>query len=183
MVFEDSPSREMKRKSGGLKRTPSRSSIGKSSVGPTRSWSKVVTPTRKRKVVSFSNSELDVEKNVQDITPVNISANKKPYVVVHKAPLDNVFLHYVKNTERWKYIIQNRVAMERELGKDALKFKEVVELIEAARLMKTVTKFGPCYESLVKEFVVTITDGCDDVQSVDYGKVYRKCRDIFSSYD
>ena len=38
--------------------------------------------------------------------------------------------------------------------------------------MKTVTKFGPCYESLVKEFMVTIPDGCDDVKSVDYRKVY-----------
>lgn len=64
VVFEDSPSREMKKKSGGLKGTPSRSSIGKSLVGPTRSWSKGVTPTRKRKVVSSSESELDVEKDV-----------------------------------------------------------------------------------------------------------------------
>lgn len=38
--------------------------------------------------------------------------------------------------------------------------------------MKTVTKFGPCYESLVKEFVVTIPDGCDDVKNADYRKVY-----------
>ncbi|KAI5388604.1 hypothetical protein KIW84_074320 [Lathyrus oleraceus] len=58
MVFEDSPSKEIKRKSGGMKSTPSRSSVGKSLVGPTRSWSKVVTPTRKRKVVSSSDSEM-----------------------------------------------------------------------------------------------------------------------------
>lgn len=45
VVFEDSPSREMKRKFGGLKGTPSRISIGKSLVGLTRSWSKVVTVT------------------------------------------------------------------------------------------------------------------------------------------
>ncbi|KAI5404133.1 hypothetical protein KIW84_051322 [Lathyrus oleraceus] len=63
VVFEDSPSREVKRKYGGLKGTPSRSSMRKSLVGPTRSWSKVVTPTRKRKVVSSSESEFDVEKD------------------------------------------------------------------------------------------------------------------------
>ncbi|XP_050889977.1 uncharacterized protein LOC127095311 [Lathyrus oleraceus] len=38
--------------------------------------------------------------------------------------------------------------------------------------MKTITKFGPCYKGLVKEFVVTIPDGCDDVKSEDYRKVY-----------
>ncbi|XP_050877362.1 uncharacterized protein LOC127081122 [Lathyrus oleraceus] len=89
-----------------------------------------------------------------------------------KAPLDNVSLDYVKNVERWKYVIQRRVSLERELGKDALKCKEVMELIEVVGLMKIVTQFGPCYESLVKEFVVTIPDGCDDTKSADYGKVY-----------
>ena len=89
-----------------------------------------------------------------------------------EAPLDNVSLHYVKNAKGWKYVIQMRVALERELGKDALKCKEVVELIEATGLIKTVTKFVPCYESLVKEFMVTILDGCDDVKNADYRKVY-----------
>ncbi|KAI5440492.1 hypothetical protein KIW84_010100 [Lathyrus oleraceus] len=60
VAFEDSPSREVKIKAYGLKGTPYRSSTGKSLVGPTRSWSKVVTPTRKRKVVSSSEHEFDV---------------------------------------------------------------------------------------------------------------------------
>jgi hypothetical protein len=63
-VFEDSPSKEIKRKSGGLKSTPSRSSIGKYPAGPTRSWSKVVTPTRKMKDVSSSDYEFDAEKDI-----------------------------------------------------------------------------------------------------------------------
>ncbi|XP_050897031.1 uncharacterized protein LOC127103834 [Lathyrus oleraceus] len=63
-----------------------------------------------------------------------------------------------------------RIALKRELGKDALICEEFVELIEVAGLMKTVTKFGPCYESLVKEFVVAILDGCDDVKSENYMK-------------
>ncbi|XP_050916458.1 uncharacterized protein LOC127131589 [Lathyrus oleraceus] len=129
VVFEDSPSREVKRKYGGLKGTSSRRSIGKSHIGPTRSWIKVDTPTGKRKFVSSSESGFDVKKD-------------------------------------------RRVPLERELGKDSLKCKEVVELIEAAGLMKTVTHFGPCYESLVNEFMVTIPDGCDDTKSADYGKVY-----------
>ncbi|XP_050897098.1 uncharacterized protein LOC127103905 [Lathyrus oleraceus] len=54
MMFEDSPSNEIKRKYGGMKSTPSRSSKGKSPVGHARSWSKVVIPLRKREVVSSS---------------------------------------------------------------------------------------------------------------------------------
>ncbi|XP_050875378.1 uncharacterized protein LOC127079004 [Lathyrus oleraceus] len=127
----------------------------------------VVTPTRKRKVVSSNDSEFEVEKDVQNITLVRRFATKKPHVIAPEAPMDNVSLHYMKNAERWKYVIQRRVALEMELGKDALKFKEVVDLIEAVRSIKTVTKFGPCYKSLVKEFVVTIPDGCDDVKSED----------------
>ena len=89
-----------------------------------------------------------------------------------KAPLDNASLHYVKNAQRWKYVIQRRVALKRELGKDSLKCNEVIELIKFVGLLKIVTHCGPSYENLVKEFVVTIHDGCDDTKSADYGKVY-----------
>ncbi|XP_050918380.1 uncharacterized protein LOC127135790 [Lathyrus oleraceus] len=140
VVFEDSPSREVKRKVGGLKGTPSRSSTGK----------------------------------YPDITPIKIPANKKSHDAMPKSIFDNASLHYMKNAERWKYVIQRRVALERELGKYALKCKEVMEPIEVVGLMITVTHFGPCYESLVKEFVVTIPDGCDDTKSADYGKVYMR---------
>ncbi|XP_050890451.1 uncharacterized protein LOC127095863 [Lathyrus oleraceus] len=112
LAFEDSPSREVKRKADGLlKGTPSKSSTGKYPVGPTRSWSEVVTPTRKTKVVSSSESEFDVAHDVQDITPIKRFANKKPHDARSKAPLDNASLHYVKNAERWKYVIQRRVAL------------------------------------------------------------------------
>lgn len=172
VMFEDSPSKEIKRKFGGIKSTTSRSSKGKSHVGPARSWSKVGIPTRKRKGVSSSDSEFVVEEDIHDIIPERRFSPKKPYVVVPEAPLDNVSLHYVRNAERWKYIIQRRIDLERELGKDVLKCKEVVELIDVVGLMKVVTKFGPCYEGLVKEFVVTIPDVCDDVKSEDYMEVY-----------
>ena len=71
------------------------------------------------------------------------------------------------------------------MGKDALKCNEVMELIEVVRIMKTVTHFGPCYENLIKEFVVTIPDGCDDKKSDDYGKSLceRRCGNILPNCD
>lgn len=53
VMFEDSPSKEIKRKFGGMESTPSRISKGKSLVGPARSWSKVDIPTRKWKAISL----------------------------------------------------------------------------------------------------------------------------------
>ncbi|XP_050918359.1 uncharacterized protein LOC127135761 [Lathyrus oleraceus] len=138
---------EVKRKTDGLKGTPSRSSTGKYHVGPTRSWIKVTTPTRKRKIVSSSESEFDVAQDVQEITPIKRYANKKPRDARSKAPPDNASLHYMKNAERWKYVIQRRVTLEREFGKDVLKCNKVMKLIEADELMKIVTHFGPCYEN------------------------------------
>ncbi|XP_050896528.1 uncharacterized protein LOC127103303 [Lathyrus oleraceus] len=95
------------------------------------------------------------------------------YLTFDEEPLTNILAHGIaKRLQRRKGKAVMRIALERELGKYALKCKEVVELIEVVGLMKTVINFGPCYESLVKEFMVTIPDGCDDVKSLDYRKVY-----------
>ncbi|KAI5448534.1 hypothetical protein KIW84_015810 [Lathyrus oleraceus] len=89
VMFEDSPSKEIKRKSGGMKSTPSRSSKGKYLVGPTSSWSKVVTPTRKRKVVSSSGSELE-ENEVEHYGDDNVGADVEDYAGGNDAENDEV---------------------------------------------------------------------------------------------
>lgn len=48
---------------------------------------------------------------------------------------------------------QSRVALDREIGKDAIECKEVVDLIKDIGLIKSVAGFGKCYEMLVKEKV------------------------------
>lgn len=52
------------------------------------------------------------------------------------APLDNISLHSINNVERWIFVYQRRVILERELGQDTLKIKEIVELISDVGLMK-----------------------------------------------
>lgn len=61
--------------------------------------------------------------------------------------------------------------MEKELGKDFFKCKDVVKLIESNGLIRTVTDFCPFYEGLVKEFMVNVSVGCDDANNKDYRKV------------
>lgn len=69
---------------------------------------------------------------------------------------------------------QRSLALERELGKDALECKEVVSLIENAGLMNSVVGFAKCYERLVKEFIIPMD--CDNKKSKGYIKVYVRGR-------
>ena len=69
---------------------------------------------------------------------------------VPDAPLDNISFHSIGNVEKWKFVYQRRLALERELGRAALDCKEIMDLIKAAGLLKTGTKLGDCYESYVR---------------------------------
>ena len=76
------------------------------------------------------------------------------------------------NGEKWKYVFQRRIALERELGDGALECKEIMELISYAGLMKIVTRFAKCYDTLVKEFIFNIPVDCADHKSKEYRKVF-----------
>ncbi|KAL5147143.1 hypothetical protein HKD37_06G016882 [Glycine soja] len=121
-------------------------------ITPTTSrWSKVAIPSKKRKEISSSDSDYDVELDVPDIRRAKKSGKKVPENVPD-APLDNISFHSIGNVERWKFVYQRRIALERELGRNALDCKEIMDLIKAAGLLKTVSKLGDCYESLKDEY-------------------------------
>ncbi|KAI5387844.1 hypothetical protein KIW84_073801 [Lathyrus oleraceus] len=73
-------------------------------------------------------------------------------------------------------MIQRRVAVERELGKEAVEVKEVMELIKFAGLMKTVSALPQCFEGLVKEFVVNIPEDIADKNNKEFCKVFVRGR-------
>ncbi|XP_058753203.1 uncharacterized protein LOC131626405 [Vicia villosa] len=57
-----------------------------------------------------------------------------------------------------------------------------MELIHAAGLMKTIAHFATCYEVLVKEFIVNLSEECADRKSKEYRNVYMRGRCVtFSS--
>ena len=62
------------------------------------------------------------------------------------------------------------VSFEGTPSMSPLKKAAVVEIIEAAGLMKTVTKFGLCYESLFREFSGNTPKTCDGI---------KECRRLF----
>ncbi|KAH1214977.1 hypothetical protein GmHk_13G036225 [Glycine max] len=141
-------------------------------ITPTKSRrSKVAIPSKKRKEISSSDSDDDVELDVSTSKRAKKSGRKVPGNVPD-APLDNISFHSIGNVEKWKYVYQRRLAVERELGRDALDCKETMDLIKAAGLMKTVTKLGDCYESLVREFIVNIPSDITNRKSDEYQKVF-----------
>ncbi|XP_050915846.1 uncharacterized protein LOC127130940 [Lathyrus oleraceus] len=162
----------------GSSNAPSKSVIKKANVGPTKRWSKVVTPTPKKKSLKrkkvpseSSESDQDVEHNVQDIIS-NIP----------EVPLDNISFHSVENVEKWNYVYQRRLALERKLRKDEFECKKVLSLIQEVGLIKTIIGFRKCYEMLVKEFIVNIFEECDNKRRKEFRKVYVRGRCVdFSS--
>ncbi|KAK2410499.1 hypothetical protein QL285_045860 [Trifolium repens] len=133
--------------------------------------SKQKTP-KKRKIVADASVD-DAEENAPSI----VSAKKKVAgrtipPNVPDVPMDNVSFHFSASAAKWKYVYHRRLALERELSDEALKCKDVMDLIQQAGLMKTVSGLGNCYEKLVKEFTVNIGEDCDNRLSKEFHQVF-----------
>ncbi|XP_058774795.1 uncharacterized protein LOC131649067 [Vicia villosa] len=139
-------------------------------VGPSKSWSRVIP--KKRKEREIVEPESDVEANVPDIPSRKKPTTSKLAANIPEVPVDNVSFHYASSVSRWKYILQKRLTVERELAPNALENKEVLELIQEAGLLKTVCNLPKCYEKMVKEFVVNLSKDCGNSKSAYYRKVF-----------
>src|ERR1051325_4172845 len=155
-------------------------SKGKDKVKNGTPKAKSISIVRKRKAPEPSehdDSDFDVTENVSDIhSKRRLSLGKIP--IVPEVPIDNISFHHPENANRWKYVSLKRIALERELHKDTLECKEVIDLIKEAGLMRTVVKFSNCYEGLVKEFIVNLSNGCADGRSADFKTVFVRGRKV-----
>lgn len=70
--------------------------------------------------------------------------------------MEKVFSISKESMLKWKYVYYKRIALERELSKKALRFEEIVELLEDAQVMKNVTCLSPLCPKLVNEFIFNI---------------------------
>ncbi|XP_050915030.1 uncharacterized protein LOC127129982 [Lathyrus oleraceus] len=139
-------------------------------VGPSKPWSKVEVGKRKER--HNSDSEEDVKDDVPDISSVKRQAIQKSPGKAAAVHLDNISFHLEDGAAKWKYVIQRRVAIERELGQEAVEVKEVIDLIKNDGLIKTVVTLPQCYEGLVKEFIVNIPEDIHDENSREFCKVF-----------
>ncbi|XP_058721754.1 uncharacterized protein LOC131593309 [Vicia villosa] len=166
-----SPSKDsIKKKStsaGPIKSRVVAKSVG---IGPSKSWSKVVPKKRKARVVE--ESESGFEENIYDIPLKKKPTTSKLAASVPEVPIDNVSFHFVASANRWKFMYQKRLALERELAQNARDCKDIMNLIEAVGLIKTVVHLSKCYEMLVKEFIVNLSQECADKRSKEFRKVF-----------
>ncbi|XP_050896219.1 uncharacterized protein LOC127102950 [Lathyrus oleraceus] len=137
--------------------------------------------TRKGKYVAELMSAREAKKTAvigpsKPWSKVEIRRGRKSPVKVHVVHLDNISFHLEDGAAKWKFVIQRRVSVERELGKDVVDVKEVMDLIQAVGLLKTVAGFSQCYEGLVKEFIVNIPEDISDKNSKEFCKVYVRGR-------
>ncbi|XP_050895569.1 uncharacterized protein LOC127102211 [Lathyrus oleraceus] len=139
-------------------------------VGPSKPWSKVEVGKRKER--HSSDSEEDVKDDVPDISPAKRQAVQKSPGKATAVHLDNISFHLEDGAAKWKYVIQRRVVIERELGQEAVEVKEVIDLIKNVGLIKTVVTLPQCYEGLVKEFIVNIPEDIHDKNSREFCKVF-----------
>ncbi|XP_057426164.1 uncharacterized protein LOC130719562 [Lotus japonicus] len=129
---------------------------------------------KKRRHVSDPDFEADVVPDVPDISTTARKRMKGKNIPqnVPDAPVDNVSFHFPNSAQRWKYVVQRRLAIKRELHEDALELKEIMEVISAAGLMKTVQDLGRCFDKLVRDFIVNIPADCEDASSAEYRKMF-----------
>ncbi|XP_058745923.1 uncharacterized protein LOC131618778 [Vicia villosa] len=170
-VAPRSPSADfIKKKSTSTGPIKSRAVSQSVSVSPTKSWNKVIP--RKRKAQAIVDSDPDVDIDAQDIPLRKKPTTSKLAASVPEVPIDNIPFHYPSNDNRWKYVYHKRLVLERELAKNVLENKEIMDLIHEAGLLKIVVHFPTCYEMLVKEFIVNLSENCADIKSKDFRKVY-----------
>lgn len=72
--------------------------------------------------------------------------------------------------------ITKKDCREREFSKEVVECKEIMELLKDVVLMKFVTDVGPCYEKLVKEFIMNICTEYNVEGNNEYIKMYIRGR-------
>ncbi|XP_058774461.1 uncharacterized protein LOC131648748 [Vicia villosa] len=107
------------------------------SIGPTKSWSKVIPKKRKAQAIVDYDSDVDVD--AQGIPLRKKPTTSKLAASVPEVPIDNISFHYPSSVNRWKYVYHKRLALERELDKNVIENKEIMDLIREAGLLKTKT--------------------------------------------
>ncbi|XP_050889406.1 uncharacterized protein LOC127094641 [Lathyrus oleraceus] len=128
-------------------------------------------PKKKKTKSVVVESDSDVPCNVSDTLSKKKPTTSNLAASVPEVPIDNISFHFASSVNRWKYVYQKRLALERELAQNVLDCKDIMDLIQEAGLIKIVTQFSKCYEMFVKEFIVNLSKECVDGKSKEFRKV------------
>ena len=87
-------------------------------------------------------------------------------------PTDGISFHHEKNVQRWKFVVQRRLADEVNVSDKHQFYMSIMNLIERVGLSKTSSNVGPFYPQLIGKFIVNFPDELNDFSSLDYQTVH-----------
>ncbi|KAI5441362.1 hypothetical protein KIW84_010721 [Lathyrus oleraceus] len=124
-------------------------------VGPSKSWSKV--EVKKRKVRESSDLEEDVEDDVPDISPIKSSTTRKSPTKVAAVHLDNISFHFEDGATKWKICNPKESGCGKRTGQGCCGGGKCV-------------KFSP---TVINKFLGRGTEGAGELEATD-NEVYRE---------
>ncbi|TYK30410.1 uncharacterized protein E5676_scaffold349G00120 [Cucumis melo var. makuwa] len=77
-----------------------------------------------------------------------------------------------ENVQRWKFVVQRRLANEVNVSDKHQSYMSIIDLIGRTGLAKTISNAGPFYPHLIREFIVNLPDEFNDPSSPDYHTVH-----------
>ncbi|KAA0035671.1 uncharacterized protein E5676_scaffold455G00730 [Cucumis melo var. makuwa] len=103
----------------------------------------------------------------------NITAGRKKIPPkISSVLIDGISFHHEENVQRWKFMVQRRLADGVNVSVKHQSCISIMNLIEMAGLSKTISNVGPFYPQLIKKFIVNLPDEFNDPSSSDYQTVH-----------
>ncbi|XP_008454699.2 uncharacterized protein LOC103495053 [Cucumis melo] len=100
------------------------------------------------------------------------AGRKKIPLNIPSVPIDGISFHLEENIHRWKFVVQRRIADEVNISDKHHSCVSIMNLIEKARLSKTISDVYPFYPQLIREFIVNLPTNVNDPSSPDYLTVH-----------
>uniref|UniRef100_A0A9I9EIQ0 Putative plant transposon protein domain-containing protein n=1 Tax=Cucumis melo TaxID=3656 RepID=A0A9I9EIQ0_CUCME len=103
------------------------------------------------------------------------AGRKKIPLNIPSVPIvDGISFHLEENVQRWKFIVQRRIANDVNISDKYHSCVSIMNLIEKVGLSKTILDVGSFYPQLIREFIVNLPADFNDPSSLDYQMVHIK---------
>ena len=122
----------------------------------------------KRVLIDEDNNDEEIAAPPPRKTGVCIPTKKKMPLI----PMDRISFHSLEGAAKWENVQKQVIFPERELSENAKEMPEIMDLLEQAKLMQTVTNIGPYFPLLVKEFIVNLPSSFNDPEDLEFEKVF-----------
>ncbi|TYJ96199.1 uncharacterized protein E5676_scaffold261G00310 [Cucumis melo var. makuwa] len=100
------------------------------------------------------------------------AGRKKIPLNIPSVPIYGISFHHEENVQRWKFVVQRRIADEVNISNKHHSCVSIINLIEKAGLSKTISNVGSIYPKLIRKFIVNLSADFNDPSSPDYQTVH-----------